>query len=227
MIDNTFIQSPEYQDYLYEKDNISPESIVFVEDKERLITQGKEYQFVPSGGNKGQVLQHTENGLEWQDPTGGTGDVTQEDIANFIDDVDYNEETQEIIFYHNGEEITTLDATPFIIDNFVKEVEIIGTDLVITFNTEDRPAIRISIKEIFNPDNYYTKEEIEETYVSKEKLAESIYLPIVQETGDSETSIMSQKAVTEALKNLDTPDTDLSDYYTKEEIDTKLNWFEA
>lgn len=67
MIDNTFIQSPEYQDYLDNKEEISKESVVFVEDKERLITQGKEYQFVPSGGESGQVLQHTENGPEWQD----------------------------------------------------------------------------------------------------------------------------------------------------------------
>lgn len=95
---------------------------------------------------------------------GGVGDVTQEDIVNFIDSVKYNEETQEIEFYHGESIIDTLDVTPFLVDNFVKEVEIIGTDLVITFNTEDKPAIRVSLEKIFNPENYYTKEEIEEKF---------------------------------------------------------------
>lgn len=67
MIDDTFIQAPEYQDYADNREQISPESIVFVEDKEKLITQEKEYQFVPSGGEEGQILYKTENGVEWRD----------------------------------------------------------------------------------------------------------------------------------------------------------------
>lgn len=67
MIDTTFIQSSEYQDYLNHIEQISEESIVFVEEegKERLIEHGKEFNFVPSGGKEGQSLYTTENGVEW------------------------------------------------------------------------------------------------------------------------------------------------------------------
>lgn len=63
MIEDRFIKSPEYQDYLDNKDQISDESLVFVEDKERLITQGKEYQFVPSNIDL-EEIQDKISGLE-------------------------------------------------------------------------------------------------------------------------------------------------------------------
>ena len=82
------------------KEEISKESVVFVEDKEKLITQEHEYQFVPSGGSEGQVLQHTENGVEWEDPTGGTiitkdGEVIGELVIADSDDNPYVLVTQE------------------------------------------------------------------------------------------------------------------------------------
>lgn len=73
MIKDRFIKSPEYQDYLDNKDQISEESLVFVEDKERLITQEHEYQFVPNNGNPGQALVRTEDGVEFKDLDISTG----------------------------------------------------------------------------------------------------------------------------------------------------------
>lgn len=92
MIENTFIQSPEYQDYLDNKEQISEESIIFVEEegKEKLIEHGKEFNFVPSGGESGQVLQHTENGIEWKDNTIITQDgeiITELRIVDSDDEI--------------------------------------------------------------------------------------------------------------------------------------------
>lgn len=88
MIDNTFIRALEYQYYLEEKENISPESVVFVEDKERLIAQGKEYQFVPSGGKEGQVLTTTEDGLDWKDiSSSGEVDLSDYYTKEEVDDL--------------------------------------------------------------------------------------------------------------------------------------------
>lgn len=66
-IDTTFAQAPTYETYEDNKSNINPETVVFVEESgmEKLITQEKEYDFVPSGGSNGQVLMKTENGLGW------------------------------------------------------------------------------------------------------------------------------------------------------------------
>lgn len=70
MIDSIFVFAPEYDGYLSEKQNIDMESVVIVEEKgkEKMITQGKEYNFIPSDGKKDQMLISTGNGeMEWRD----------------------------------------------------------------------------------------------------------------------------------------------------------------
>ena len=69
-INTTFVFAPEYDSYVDEKEKIDLESVVIVEEsgKEKFITQGKEYNFIPSGGKEGQVLTYAENGeVEWKD----------------------------------------------------------------------------------------------------------------------------------------------------------------
>ena len=56
MIEKMLIHAPEYEDYLENKENISKNSLVFVEDRDKLITQEYEYQFVPSDRQNNQVL---------------------------------------------------------------------------------------------------------------------------------------------------------------------------
>lgn len=89
MIKDTFIQSPEYQDYKDNKDNISKESIVFVEEqgKEKLIEHSKEFDFVPSGGEEGQVLTKGEEGLEWKDSINSDDVYTKEETDKKINEV--------------------------------------------------------------------------------------------------------------------------------------------
>lgn len=56
MIENILLHALEYEDYLDNKENISNDSLVFVEDKDKLITQKHEYQFVPSDSKNNQIL---------------------------------------------------------------------------------------------------------------------------------------------------------------------------
>lgn len=67
MIYKDFIKTYSYDDYVENKEQILPETIVFnaEEGNEKLITQNYEFDFVPSGGQKGQVLQKTEDGYSW------------------------------------------------------------------------------------------------------------------------------------------------------------------
>lgn len=124
-----------------------------------------------------QTLQYKNKEGQWVSLLSSNGSIPEEAIANFFDGVKYDEDSKELVFLHEEEEIAKVDVTPFIIDNFVKEVEIIGEDLVITFNTEDKPAIRVALADIFNPDNYYTKEEVEE------RLTEELYEESVDTNG--------------------------------------------
>lgn len=70
MIYDSFVEAPEYEDYDGHKESISTDSIVFVKEtgREKLITRGKEFDFVPSNGKLGQVLTRNEEGrLIWSD----------------------------------------------------------------------------------------------------------------------------------------------------------------
>lgn len=76
MSNELFIKSPTRELYDQEKENIDKDILVFIEDKEQMVAQEKEYQFVPSNGNPGQVLTQGEGGPEWKDvevPEGSGG----------------------------------------------------------------------------------------------------------------------------------------------------------
>ena len=72
-------------------------------------------------------------------------------------------ETKVIAFYNNdGTLLDSIDATEFIKDGMVESVYVSGTSLVITFNTDaGKETIEIPIDQIFDADNYYTKEEVD------------------------------------------------------------------
>lgn len=132
--------------------NILDISVVFIKETREIYTHGSFYKCLSEGEFEEKLGQYaTEEYVE----------SNYQEKGQYFDDADYNEESKEILFYQNGDVVTTLDATPFIVDNFVDDVEVIGTDLVITFNSEDKSAIRIPISDIFDSGQYYTKQEVD------------------------------------------------------------------
>ena len=76
----------------------------------------------------------------------------------------YDSNTKRINFYTSssktGTVIDYIDATAFVKDGMVSNVEISGGSLVITFNEDSgKQTISIPLTDIFNPNNYYTKSE--------------------------------------------------------------------
>ena len=71
--------------------------------------------------------------------------------------------TKSLIFYNDkGDEVANVDVTPFIKDGMIEDVEISDGNLVIHFNTDsDIKDIYIPLTEIFDPETYYTKQEID------------------------------------------------------------------
>lgn len=90
-------------------------------------------------------------------------------VSGYADAVKYNSTSKYVEFYHGGTggtKVFEYDASPFLIDGMVQNVEIKdvssgGTDvtcLVISFNTDaGKQDINIPISEIFDASNYYTK----------------------------------------------------------------------
>ena len=95
------------------------------------------------------------------------------DLASYADSVKYNSTSHYVEFYHGttaGTKVFEYDASPFLIDGMVQNVEIKDipsgepsvnvTCLVISFNTDaGKQDINIPLTEIFDPSNYYTKSE--------------------------------------------------------------------
>lgn len=91
--------------------------------------------------------------------------------TQFFDSVEYDKEDKKIYFYNKEVKKGEIDASDFIKDGMVSNVEITdGTGdnedekvLKITFNTDaGTDDIEIPISSIFNPDNYYTKDEVDD-----------------------------------------------------------------
>ena len=87
--------------------------------------------------------------------------------ANFFDGAVYDSNSKRINFYHGSTSDSAnikayIDATAFVKDGMVDNVEISNGYLVITFNTDaGKQAINIALTDIFNPANYYTKTEVD------------------------------------------------------------------
>lgn len=94
-------------------------------------------------------------------------------VSGYADAVKYNSTSKYVEFYHGGTggtKVFEYDASPFLIDGMVDNVEVKDvtlsgesvTCLVITFNTDaGKQEIDIPISEIFDASNYYTKAEVD------------------------------------------------------------------
>lgn len=94
-------------------------------------------------------------------------------VSGYADSVIYNSTSKYVEFYHGGTSGTKVfeyDASPFIIDGMVQNVEIKDviisgesvTCLVVSFNTDaGHQDINIPISEIFDASNYYDKTEVD------------------------------------------------------------------
>lgn len=90
-------------------------------------------------------------------------------VTGYADSVKYNSTSKYVEFYHGGTggtKVFEYDASPFLIDGMVQNVEIKSVEisgvattcLVISFNTDaGKQDINIPISEIFDASNYYTK----------------------------------------------------------------------
>lgn len=86
-------------------------------------------------------------------------------VENYFDDVEYDSDTKRINFKNGNTVKDYIDATDFIKDGMISSVTITGRSMVITFNTDaGHENITLSLDDIFDPDNYYTSQEVDEKY---------------------------------------------------------------
>ena len=82
--------------------------------------------------------------------------------ADAVASAEYNKNDVKIYFRNkNGQVISTVDAKDFIVDGMVSRVYINNRELIIDWNADAGiQTTRIPLDQIFNPDNYYTKAQV-------------------------------------------------------------------
>ena len=129
------------------------------------------------------------------------------DLLTLFDSAEYNSQTKKIVFKHGDTVLAQIDATDFIKDGMVSNVEIVNNKLVISFNTDaGKENIEITLSDIFNPNNYYTKEQID---TKEQSLNASIALKVDQETFDTKEEVIS-RALNDLNESIPTVPTNVS-----------------
>lgn len=158
---------------------------------------------------------------------GGGGDT-----SGLFAGASYDSQTKQINFFNDdGDLLTYIDATAFIKDGMVDTVAIQNGNLVITFNTDaGKQPISIPLTDIFNPNNYYTKTQVDTALSAK---ADASSLATVATSGDYD-DLTNKPTIPAAQVNADwnassgvaqilnkptIPDT--SDFLTKAEYNPK------
>ena len=123
--------------------------------------------------------------LTWykENATTGGGSIDPEEVEEIVEEVtenlfgyaEYDSQNTRINFKHDasGDVLTYIDASDFVIDGMIDNVEIVTVQgvnyLKITFNTESgKEPILIPLSDIFDPDEYYTKTEVDNALSGKQ-----------------------------------------------------------
>ena len=149
-------------------------------------------------------------------------------LTPYFDDAEYDTLRKEIVFYNNGVEKDSIDARPFIKDGMVDSVSLIelsgDTYLHIVFNTDSgKEPIDLNIGDLFNADNYYTKDEADGKFQPVGDYATSDELDDKADKDDVYTKPEVDDLLYYKLDVSAYTPFDPSNYYTKIEVDNKIS----
>lgn len=110
-----------------------------------------------------------------------SGKANTSDLAPLFGAVEYDSTTHRINFKHDaaGSVLAFVDASPFIVDGFLDSVEIQTIEgaqyLVFTWNSDSgkETTTNIPLSDIFTPENYYTKSEVDTALLAKANTADT------------------------------------------------------
>ena len=86
-------------------------------------------------------------------------------VLNLANKLEWDSNAKSLKLYSGNHLLATVDGTTWVKDGMVESAAIVGNNLEITFNTDSgKEKISVPLTDIFNPDNYYNKTEIESKF---------------------------------------------------------------
>ena len=158
------------------------------------------------GKTKAELIQfYKENMVNAGISSGDVETMISSATSGFADSVSYNSTTKYVEFFNGSTKVFEYDASEFVIDGMVDNVEIKtissgGTNvdvLAITFNVESgKNEIDIPLSDIFDPDLYYTKTEVDSKLSGKVDTS-----AFTSYSGSIESRLSEDEEVTSAALN--------------------------
>ena len=118
--------------------------------------------------DKTSIPSHIVSSVTYQDSN--VGDDTRPSITvdgvkttlNLANRIEWDSNAKTLKLYSGNHLLATVDGTTWVKDGMVESVAVVGNNLEITFNTDSgKEKISVPLTDVFNPDNYYNKTEID------------------------------------------------------------------
>ena len=86
-------------------------------------------------------------------------------VLNLANKLEWDSNAKSLKLYSGNHLLATVDGSTWVKDGMVESAAIVGNNLEITFNTDSgKEKISVPLTDIFNPDNYYNKTEIDSKF---------------------------------------------------------------
>ena len=86
-------------------------------------------------------------------------------VLNLANKLEWDSNAKSLKLYSGNHLLATVDGTSWVKDGMVESAAIVANNLEITFNTDSgKEKISVPLTDIFNPDNYYNKTEIDSKF---------------------------------------------------------------
>ena len=86
-------------------------------------------------------------------------------VLNLANKIEWDSNAKSLKLYSGNHLLATVDGSTWVKDGMVESAAIVGNNLEITFNTDSgKEKISVPLTDIFNPDNYYNKTEIDSKF---------------------------------------------------------------
>ena len=86
-------------------------------------------------------------------------------VLNLANKLEWDSNAKALKLYSGNHLLATVDGTTWVKDGMVESVSVVGNNLEITFNTDSgKEKISVPLTDVFNPDNYYNKTEIDSKF---------------------------------------------------------------